>query len=105
MKLVVEVVDAHNLMPKDCEGSASPFVEIDFQNPLSRTKTIPKNLNPVWNQKLLFDLDETKNRHHQSIEVSVYNQKRPIPGQNFLGITRISCSSVIKKGDEVYQTF
>ncbi|KAL9371360.1 hypothetical protein Peur_036500 [Populus x canadensis] len=100
MKLVVEVVDAHNLMPKDCEGSASPFVEIDFQNPLSRTKTIPKNLNPVWNQKLLFDLDETKNRHHQSIEVSVYNQKRPIPGRNFLGITRISCSSVIKKGDE-----
>ncbi|KAL3580185.1 hypothetical protein D5086_018020 [Populus alba] len=85
MKLVVEVVDAHNLVPKDCEGSASPFVEIDFQNQASRTKTIPKNLNPVWNQKLFFDLDETKNRHHQSIEVSVYNQRRPIPGRNFLG--------------------
>ncbi|XP_073263248.1 FT-interacting protein 1 [Populus alba] len=105
MKLVVEVVDAHDLMPKDGKGSASPFVEVDFQNKLSKTKTIPKNLNPVWNQKLLFDLDETKNRHHQSIEVSVYNERRPIPGRNFLGRTRIPCSNVVKKGDEVYQTF
>ncbi|KAJ6964716.1 FT-interacting protein 1 [Populus alba x Populus x berolinensis] len=105
MKLVVEVVDAHGLMPKDGKGSASPFVEVDFQNKLSKTKTIPKNLNPVWNQKLLFDLDETKNRHQQSIEVSVYNERRPIPGRNFLGRTRIPCSNVVKKGDEVYQTF
>lgn len=26
MKLVVEVVDAHDLMPKDGEGSAGPFL-------------------------------------------------------------------------------
>ncbi|KAB5520529.1 hypothetical protein DKX38_024848 [Salix brachista] len=105
MKLVVEGVDAHDLMPRDGKGSASPFVEVDFQNQLSKTKSIPKNLNPVWNQKLLFDIDETKNRHHQSIEVSVYNERRPIPGRNFLGRTRIPCSNVVKKGDEVYQTF
>ncbi|KAM2065644.1 hypothetical protein ACFX16_028888 [Malus domestica] len=60
MKLVVEVVDAHDLMPKDGKGSASPFVQVDFVNKLSRTKTIPKNLNPIWNQKLFFDIDQTK---------------------------------------------
>lgn len=42
-QLVVEVIDAHDLMPKDGEGSASPFVEVDFQNHISRTKTVPKS--------------------------------------------------------------
>ncbi|KAF2319431.1 hypothetical protein GH714_015766 [Hevea brasiliensis] len=97
MKLVVEVVDAHDLMPKDGEGSASTYVEVDFQNQLSKTKTVPKTLNPVWNQKLVFDLDETKSKYHQSIEVPIYNKRRPIPGRNFLGRVRIPCSNIVKK--------
>ncbi|KAK7283856.1 hypothetical protein RIF29_13604 [Crotalaria pallida] len=107
MKLVVEVIDAHDLMPKDGEGSASAFVEVDFENQLSRTRTVPKNLNPTWNQKLVFHLDATKPNHRQTIEVSVYNErKRPIPGRNFLGRVRIPCSNIfVKEGEEVYQTF
>ncbi|XP_062175662.1 FT-interacting protein 1 [Alnus glutinosa] len=103
MKLVVEVVDAHDLMPKDGEGSASSYVEVDFENQLSRTKTIPKNLKPIWNQKLIFDFDETKN--HQAIEISVYNERKPIPGRNFLGRVRFPCSNIVKKGEEAYQRF
>ncbi|XP_015871531.3 FT-interacting protein 1 [Ziziphus jujuba] len=105
MKLVVEVVDAHDLMPKDGEGSASAFVEVDFENQISRTISIPKNLNPIWNQKLFFNFDETKNYHHQTIEVSIYNERKPIPGRNFLGKVRIPCSNIAKKGEEVYQIF
>ncbi|KAL2517890.1 C2 domain-containing protein [Abeliophyllum distichum] len=33
-KLVVEVVAAHNLMPKDGEGSSSPFVETYLLGPV-----------------------------------------------------------------------
>ena len=29
-QLVVEVLDAYDLMPKDGQGSASPFVEVEF---------------------------------------------------------------------------
>ncbi|KAK7314295.1 hypothetical protein VNO77_39511 [Canavalia gladiata] len=105
MKLAVEVINAHDLMPKDGEGSASPFVEVDFENQLSRTRTVPKNLNPIWNQKLLFHLDATKPYHRQTIEVSVYNERRPIPGRNFLGRVRIPCSNIVKESEEVYQTF
>ncbi|CAN6567360.1 unnamed protein product [Malus baccata var. baccata] len=106
MKLVVEVVDAHGLMPKDGEGSASAFVEVDFVNKLSRTKTIPKNLNPIWNQKLFFDIDQTRNFHHQTVEVSVFNERRsPIPGRNFLGRVRIPCSNIVQKSEEAYQRF
>ena len=106
MKLVVEVVDAYDLMPKDGEGSASPFAEVDFLNQLSKTKTIPKNLNPVWNQKLLFDFDQTKSHNHLRIEVSIYHhERRPIPGRHFLGRVRIPCSNLVRKGEEVYQRF
>ncbi|KAK4415427.1 FT-interacting protein 1 [Sesamum alatum] len=105
MKLVVEVIDAHDLMPKDGAGSASPYVEVDFDNQISRTKTIPRNLNPIWNHKLLFDFDVTKHYHHQHIEVSVYHERRPVPGRNFLGSVRISCSNIVRKGDDVYQRF
>ncbi|KAK9283501.1 hypothetical protein L1049_011747 [Liquidambar formosana] len=103
MKLVVEVIDAHDLMPKDGEGSANPFVEVDFENQRSRTKTVQKNLNPIWNQKLFFDFDKTKNYRHQTIEVCIYNERRPISGRNFLGRVRIPCSNIVKRGEEVYQ--
>ena len=105
MKLVVEIVDAHDLMPRDGEGSASPFVEVDFENQRSRTTTVPKNLNPVWNQKLLFNFDQAKNHHHQTIEVCIYHERRQISSRAFLGRARIPCSTVVKKGEEVYQTF
>ncbi|XP_028769243.1 FT-interacting protein 1-like [Neltuma alba] len=105
MKLVVEVIDAHDLMPKDGEGSASPFVEVEFENQLSRTRAVPKNLNPTWNHKLIFHLDQTKPYNRQTIEVSVYNERRPISGRNFLGRVRIPCSNIVKEGEEVYQVF
>ncbi|KAK2993624.1 hypothetical protein RJ640_028968 [Escallonia rubra] len=105
MKLVVEVIDAHGLMPKDGEGSASPFVEVDFENQLCRTKTVHKNLNPIWNQKLLLNFDKTKNYHHQSIEVCVYNERAQHFGRNFLGRVKIPCSNIVKKGEEAYQNF
>ena len=105
MKLVVEIVDAHDLLPRDGEGSASPFVEVDFENQRSRTTTVPKNLNPVWNQKLLFNFDQAKNHHHQTIEVCIYHERRQISSRAFLGRARIPCSTIVKKGEEVYQTF
>ncbi|VVB15451.1 unnamed protein product [Arabis nemorensis] len=102
-KLVVHVVDAHHLMPRDGQGSASPFVEVDFLNQLSRTRTVPKSLNPVWNQKLYFDHDPTVINHH--IEVSVYHERRPVPGRSFLGRVKISCSNIVYEADQVYQRF
>ncbi|PIA48536.1 hypothetical protein AQUCO_01400848v1 [Aquilegia coerulea] len=105
MKLVVEVVDAHNLMPKDGEGSSSPFVEVDFVNQRSRSRTVHKNLNPVWNQKLLLNLEDPNSLHHNDIEVCVYNDRRSFPGRNFLGKVKIHGSNIVKKGEEALQRF
>ncbi|CAA7061204.1 unnamed protein product, partial [Microthlaspi erraticum] len=104
-KLVVHVVDAQNLLPRDGQGSASPFVEVDFLNQLSRTRTVPKSLNPVWNQKLYFDYDHRVNHHNQHIEVTVYHQRRPVPGRSFLGRVKIFFSNIVYERDQVYQRF
>lgn len=91
---MVEVLDAFDLMPKDGEGSASPFVEVHLDEQSQRTQTKPKDLNPCWNQKLYFNLDDPRFLPHKTIEVVVYNDKRIGHHKNFLGKVRISGVSV-----------
>ncbi|KAJ4809086.1 C2 calcium/lipid-binding plant phosphoribosyltransferase family protein [Rhynchospora pubera] len=105
MKLVVQVISAHHLMPKDGEGSASAYVEVDFTNQLSRTKTIHKSLNPVWNQKLSFDIPNTETLKRECIVLSVYNERRLLPGRDFLGRVKVSGSYIVKQGEEMTWKF
>ncbi|KAL2893534.1 FT-interacting protein 1 [Bienertia sinuspersici] len=97
-RLVVEVVDASDLMPKDGQGSASPYVEVDFNDQRYKTQTKFKDLNPVWNEKLVFELPDPSNIPDKTIEVTVYNDKksglRHAHHKNFLGRVRISGVSV-----------
>lgn len=93
-KLVVEVIEANDLMPKDGQGSASPFVEVDFDGQKHRSQTKPKTLNPSWNQNLLFDLSDPRDLPNKTIEVGVYNDRDSGYHKNFLGRVRISGASV-----------
>ncbi|ONK68064.1 uncharacterized protein A4U43_C05F7030 [Asparagus officinalis] len=106
MKLVVEVIEAHDLLPRDGEGSSSAFAEVDYDNQLSRTPTVTKNLNPVWNQKLEFPLSDPEKLQTQGVEVSVYNDRKTFPaGRNFLGKVRVKCSNIVREGEQVLQRF
>ncbi|PKI62433.1 hypothetical protein CRG98_017239 [Punica granatum] len=94
-KLVVEVVDASDLMPKDGQGSASPYVEVEFDGQRQRTHTKPRDLNPQWNQKLFFNVNGgPTDLHHRIIDVVVYNDRNHGHHKNFLGRVRISGHSV-----------
>lgn len=95
-KLVVEVLDASDLMPKDGEGSASPFVEVEFDKQKQRTQTKLKDLNPHWNEKLVFNVDDPRDLPNKTIKIVVYNNRRADTGfhQNFLG-------RVVIKGETV----
>lgn len=104
-KLVVEVVAAHNLMPKDGQGSSSPFVEVHFENQLLRTQAKCKDLNPAWNEKLVFDVNDPADLPYRCIEVSIFNEKKSGSSRNFLGKVRISGSSISRQGEEVPQLF
>lgn len=100
-KLVVEVVAAHNLMPKDGEGSSSPFVEVEFENQRLRTQVKYKDLNPVWNEKLVFHVKNVADLPYRTIEVNVFNERRSSNSRNFLGKVRVSGSTIAKEGEEV----
>lgn len=67
---------------------------------------MPRASIPFGTRNFFFDFDRTKNYHHQTIEVSIYNERfKPIPGRNFLGKVRIPCSNIVNKGEEAYQIF
>ncbi|WCJ38250.1 C2 calcium/lipid-binding plant phosphoribosyltransferase family protein [Euphorbia peplus] len=102
-KLVVEIVAAHNLMPKDGEGSSSPFVEVEFENQKLRTQAKYKDLNPIWNEKLVFNIKDVADLPYRSIEVSVFNEKESGNSKKFLGKVRISGSCIAKEGEEMVQ--
>ncbi|XP_059297351.1 multiple C2 domain and transmembrane region protein 10 [Lycium ferocissimum] len=104
-KLVVEVVAAHNLMPKDGEGSSSPFVEVEFENQRQKTQVKMRDLNPVWNEKLVFHVNDVADLPYRTVEVNVFNEKRSNTSRNFLGRVRISGSSIAREGEEMAQLY
>ncbi|KAG0496386.1 hypothetical protein HPP92_000921 [Vanilla planifolia] len=80
MKLAVEVLDASDLMPKDGLGSANPFVEVELDGQRQRTQTKIKDLNPYWNETLVFNLSEPSILPNLTIDVSVLHDRRvPLP--------------------------
>lgn len=98
-KLVVEVLDANDLMPKDGHGSASPYVEVEFEGQQQRTQTKSRDLNPQWNEKLVFNVSGVNLRdlHHRTIDVVIYNDRKEGGNghlKNFLGRVRISGASI-----------
>ncbi|OMO78212.1 C2 calcium-dependent membrane targeting [Corchorus olitorius] len=104
-KVVVEVVAAHNLMPKDGEGSSSAFVEVEFENQRQRTQVKTKDLNPIWNEKLVFHINDVADLPYRTIEVNVFNERRSSNSRNFLGKVRVSGSSIAKEGEETPQMY
>ncbi|RZC47848.1 hypothetical protein C5167_040792 [Papaver somniferum] len=99
-KLVVEVLGAHNLMPKDGEGSSSAFVEVEFENQRLRTQVKYKDLNPVWNEKLVFNVEQVSDLPYRTLEVNIYNEKKTGNSRNFLGKVRVTGSNITKQGNE-----
>ncbi|MQL81318.1 hypothetical protein Taro_013774 [Colocasia esculenta] len=99
-RLVVEVVAAHNLMPKDGQGSSSSFVEVEFEHQRQRTSVKHKDLNPVWNERLVFAVSDPADLPYRAIDVGVYNERSSASSRNFLGRVRISAAGVPAPGEE-----
>ncbi|VAI00727.1 unnamed protein product [Triticum turgidum subsp. durum] len=70
-RVVVEVCNARNLMPKDGQGTACAYAVVDFDGQRRRTATRPRDLNPHWGERLEFPV------HHpgamaDTLELNVY---------------------------------
>ncbi|KAK6139783.1 hypothetical protein DH2020_026459 [Rehmannia glutinosa] len=101
-KLIVEVVDARNLLPKDGHGASSPYVILDFHGQRRKTRTVIRDLNPAWNESLEFNVGKTSEVLGDMLELDVFHDKNigPTTRNNFLGRVRLSSSQFVKKGEE-----
>eukprot|EP00250_Pteridium_aquilinum_P033227 c5343_g1_i1 orf=3-455(-) len=98
-KLIVEVCSAHNLMPKDGEGSSSAYVQVEFDGQRRRTKTKLKDLNPVWDEPLEFWVSHPTEMALECVEATIYHDRggrKP----NFLGRVCVPGSSIVPRGQE-----
>ncbi|CAK8533057.1 unnamed protein product [Lathyrus sativus] len=101
-KLIVEVINAKNLMPKDGQGTASAYAIVDFDGQRKRTKTKSRDLNPQWDEKLEFLILDKESMVSETLEVNLYNDKKTTGKRStFLGKVKISGSTFVKLGEEV----
>lgn len=99
-KLIVEVSNAKNLMPKDGQGTASAYAIVDYDGQRRRTKTKFKDLNPQWDEKLEFLVHDVDSMAAEVMELNLYNDKKIGKRNTFLGKVKIAGTSFVKAGSE-----
>ncbi|TKY46336.1 QUIRKY protein [Spatholobus suberectus] len=99
-KVMVEVCNAKNLMPKDGQGTASAYAIVDFDGQRRRTKTKSRDLNPQWDERLEFMVHDKDSLASETLEVNLYNDKKTGKRSTFLGKVKISGSTFAKSGSE-----
>ncbi|XP_060196525.1 multiple C2 domain and transmembrane region protein 14 [Lycium barbarum] len=99
-KVIVEICNAKNLMPKDGQGTASAFAIVDFDGQRRRTKTKFRDLNPQWDERLEFLVHDVDSMALETLELNIYNDKKTGKRSNFLGKVKISGSTFVGVGLE-----
>ncbi|CAF0902584.1 unnamed protein product [Adineta ricciae] len=88
--LRVKILRAVDLQRRDfLGGSGDPYVKISLQVrdnrnvtiDIARTRTVPKTLNPLWNQDFIFRVDPSKHR----LQFEIYDQNK-LTKDEFLGM-------------------
>ncbi|GAB4861787.1 FT-interacting protein 3 [Ancistrocladus abbreviatus] len=99
LKLGVEVISAHDLVPKDGQGSSNAFVELQFDGQKFRTTTKEKDLNPVWNETFYFNVTDPNNLADLTLDSCVYSYNRDNQQKFFLGKVRLNGTSFVPYSD------
>uniref|UniRef100_A0A2P2MYI3 Synaptotagmin n=1 Tax=Rhizophora mucronata TaxID=61149 RepID=A0A2P2MYI3_RHIMU len=100
-KLGVEVVSAHDLMPRDGQGSANTFVELHFDHQKFRTTTKDKDLNPYWNESFYFNISDPNNLSNLTLDAYVYHHNKENNSRTYLGKVRLTGTSFVPYSDAV----
>lgn len=99
-KLIVEVCNAKNLMPKDGQGTASAYAIVDFDGQRRRTKTKFRDLNPRWDEKMEFLVHDRESMATEILEINLYNDKKTGKRSTFLGKVKLAGTTFVKSGSE-----
>ncbi|XP_040513325.1 protein piccolo isoform X2 [Gallus gallus] len=96
--LIIHILQARNLAPRDNNGYSDPFVKVyllpgrgaEYKR---RTKYVQKSLNPEWNQTVIYKNISTEQLKKKTLEVTVWDYDR-FSSNDFLGEVLIDLSSV-----------
>ncbi|KAL1830452.1 hypothetical protein ACET3Z_000103 [Daucus carota] len=101
LKLGVDVASAHNLLPKDGQGSSNAYVELYFDGQRHRTTIKEKDLSPVWDESFYFNISDPSNLHNLTLEAYIYNNIKIAQSNSFLGKVSINGTSFVPHSDAV----
>ncbi|XP_051857526.1 protein piccolo isoform X2 [Antechinus flavipes] len=104
--LIIHILQARNLVPRDNNGYSDPFVKVYLlpgrgqvmvvQNASAeykrRTKYVQKSLNPEWNQTVIYKNISMEQLKKKTLEVTVWDYDR-FSSNDFLGEVLIELSS------------
>jgi hypothetical protein len=82
--LHVRVIEGHGLLAADANGLSDPYCNIKLGEVKHRTKTIPCDVDPIWDQGFSFPVFDLS----QSLEVVVWDRDQ-FTRDDFLGKVRI----------------
>ncbi|XP_004305748.1 PREDICTED: multiple C2 and transmembrane domain-containing protein 2-like [Fragaria vesca subsp. vesca] len=100
LKLKVEVVSARNLLPKDGQGSAGAFAELQFDHQNFQTTTKENGVDPAWNESFYFNISDREHLPSLTLEATVYHHNEP-NSKSFLGKVCLPGTSFVSDPDAV----
>nr|XP_024367664.1 protein QUIRKY-like isoform X2 [Physcomitrium patens] len=100
-KLIVEVVAAKALMPKDGQGSTNAYCVLDYDGQRKRTRVKSKDLDPTWNEKFEFLIRDVA--IPGDLEINIQNERNSGTGRrsSFLGKVTVPIQFVPNKPEPV----
>ncbi|XP_020586792.1 FT-interacting protein 1-like [Phalaenopsis equestris] len=99
LKLAVEVISAHDLYPKESNGSCNPCVELHFDNQKFRTAIKDGDINPHWNELFYFTISDPSSLHDSPLKAVVYHVNKETRSKSAIGKVQISGSSFVSQSD------
>jgi hypothetical protein len=93
--LRVTVVEAKGLPSHDHGGTSDPYVEVHLGNVTHKTKTIKKNLNPVWHE--VFTFHPGYNLRDDSVHFLIYDWDR-FSHNDLIAQVSVPLSRLLTKG-------